>query len=172
MSFRQMQFEALVRAHSGDLFRVAWWLCKDRDVAEDLVQETLLRAWRNIAHLRDADAARPWLMTILRREHARLYERKRLEMDDSEDAMEHVPDELPGPADWGTQAQVREALASLEPKYREPLVLQVLGGLSCEEIAAELGLGRAAVMTQLFRARRKLMGLLGMAPVEARRGLS
>ena len=51
----------------------------------------------------------------------------------------------------------------LEPKYREPLLLQVLGGFSCEEIAGELKLTSAAVMTQLFRARQKLKVALGGA---------
>ena len=51
-------------------------------------------------------------------------------------------------------------MQKLEPKYREPLLLQVLGGFSCEEIAHELELTSAAVMTQLFRARQKLKSLL------------
>jgi len=62
---------------------------------------------------------------------------------------------------------VRAAMLQLEPKYREPLLLQVLGGFSCEEIARELGLGAAAVMTQLFRARQKLKHLLGAGRGEA-----
>jgi RNA polymerase sigma-70 factor (ECF subfamily) len=55
---------------------------------------------------------------------------------------------------------MRAAIAKLEPKYREPLVLQVLGGFSCEEIARELGQTEAAVMTQVFRARQKLRSML------------
>jgi len=55
---------------------------------------------------------------------------------------------------------MRAAIARLEPKYREPLVLQVLGGFSCEEIAKQLGITEAAVMTQVFRARQKLKSML------------
>src|SRR4029077_10750208 len=60
-----------------DLLRFAHWLARARAVAEDIVQEALLRAWRSRDALKDPSAARPWLLTIVRREHARTYERKR-----------------------------------------------------------------------------------------------
>jgi RNA polymerase sigma-70 factor, ECF subfamily len=63
-----------------DLVRFAHWLARDRSLAEDIVQESLLRAWRSRDTLKDRGAARAWLLTIVRREHARLYERKRLEL--------------------------------------------------------------------------------------------
>jgi len=156
---RQRQFEALVRAHSGDLFRYAYWLCGEEALAQDLAQETFLRAWRSLDALRETSAAKAWLITILRREHARLYERKQfdttdiaeLDLDDRESA---TPEQI------GEDSIVRAAMQKLEPKYREPLLLQILGGFSCEEIASELELSSAAVMTQLFRARQKLKNLL------------
>ena len=55
---------------------------------------------------------------------------------------------------------LRKALGKLPNEYLEPLLLQVLWGYSCDEIAGLLGLGRSAVMTRLSRARRKLRGLL------------
>ena len=92
VSSRQRQFDALVRAHSGDLYRYAYWLCGDSALAQDLTQEAFLRAWLSLDSLRETDAAKAWLITILRREHARLYERKsfdttdisELELDDRE----------------------------------------------------------------------------------------
>ena len=71
-----------------DLLRFAQWLARDRAIAEDIVQEALLRAWRSRDALKDPGAARPWLLTIVRREHARLYERKRLELVSLDDAIE------------------------------------------------------------------------------------
>jgi RNA polymerase sigma-70 factor, ECF subfamily len=50
-------------------------------------------------------------------------------------------------------------------EYREPLLLQILGGLSTEEIARELALSSTAVLTRLFRARNKLRAICGMTPV-------
>src|SRR5262245_11625172 len=72
-----------------ELLRFAFWLARDRSVAEDIVQEALLRAWRSRTELKDASAVRPWLLTIVRREHARLYERKRLELTNLPSTMEN-----------------------------------------------------------------------------------
>lgn len=157
---KQQRFEALVRSLSGDLFRYAFWLCADEALAKDLVQETFLRAWRALEDLRETAAAKAWLITILRREHARLYERKLPQFSDLEDV--EVADDRSGavPERAGEDGLVRIAMSKLEPKYREPLLMQVLGGFSCEEIARELHLSSAAVMTQLFRARQKLKALL------------
>lgn len=156
MELRQRQFEALVEAHAPDLYRYAYWLCHNRALAEDLVQETLLRAWKGLDGLRDADAVRGWLITILRRECARHYARKQPQTISLDaEAMEMLED----PALPGNTPEVlalREGLASLTGKYREPLLLQVLGGFSCEEIAAQLDISAAAVMTRLFRARQAL----------------
>jgi RNA polymerase sigma-70 factor, ECF subfamily len=158
VSTRQQQFEALVRAHSGELYRYAYWLCGEGAQAQDLVQETFLRAWRSLDSLRETVAAKSWLTTILRREHARLYERKPMPTTDLADL--DLSDSGPGPERTGEDAVMRAAIARLEPKYREPLVLQVLGGFSCEEIARQLGITEAAVMTQVFRARQKLKAML------------
>lgn len=166
MSQRQRQYEALVRAHSGDLYRHAFWLCGQDALAQDLVQETFLRAWRSLDALRDDAAAKAWLTTILRREHARLYERKPMPTTDIAEL--ELGDVAPGPEHLGEDAALRAAIGRLDSKYREPLVMQVLGGFSIAEIARELGLGEAAVMTQVFRARQKLRVMLdGDAPKEA-----
>lgn len=166
---RRQQFEALVQAHSAELYRHAFWLCGQGALAQDLVQETFLRAWRSLDALRDAGAAKAWLATILRREHARLHERKPMPSTDIDELELH--DEAPGPEGRGADAALRAAIARLDPKYREPLVLQVLGGFSCAEIAAQLGISESAVMTQVFRARQKLKELLGDDVTEATRGL-
>lgn len=147
-----------MRAHSGELYRYAFWLCGQEALAQDLVQETFLRAWRSLDSLRENVAAKAWLTTILRREHARLYERKPMPTTDIAEL--ELGDAAPGPEHLGEDAVLRAAIAKLEPKYREPLVLQVLGGFSCAEIARELRISEAAVMTQVFRARQKLRALL------------
>ena len=52
------RFEALCVPHSADLTRFVYWLCHDRSLAEDIVQETLLRAWRSLGSLREDGAVR------------------------------------------------------------------------------------------------------------------
>jgi RNA polymerase sigma-70 factor (ECF subfamily) len=61
---------------------------------------------------------------------------------------------------------LRRAIMQLPDEYREPLVMQVLGGLSTAEIAAELSLTQAAVLTRLFRARNRLRTIYGLPPAE------
>lgn len=148
-----------------DLYRFAYWLARDRDVAEDVVQEALLRAWRSREALATEAAAKPWLLTIVRREHARLYERRRFETVPVDELVGSESPEL-GVAEDQETLQVRRAILALEDDYREPLVMQVLLGHTTEEIAAQLGLTRGAVLTRLFRARQKLRHRLGLAGSE------
>lgn len=153
------RFEALCAEFRPDVYRFAFWLARDRSVAEDVVQETFMRAWRAIDTLAEPGAARPWLLTIARREHARLYERKRFETVDIAD-----PSVLDDPAlaseEGPDHSDVRAAILSLDQDYREPLVLQVLMGYSTEEIATHLEIKPGAVLTRLFRAREKLRAIL------------
>lgn len=149
-------FEQTVRAYSAELYRYAYWLCRDRFVAEDLVQEVFARAWRAWGSLKNDGSLKAWLMTILRNEHARLYERRQVERVDVE------LDELEIADHDGPQSlhELGQLLEQLPESLREPLILQVLGGYSCAEIAALLETTEGAVMTRLTRARQALRGVL------------
>ncbi|MGB5257650.1 MAG: sigma-70 family RNA polymerase sigma factor [Woeseiaceae bacterium] len=152
---RKRRFDELVTVYHADMYRYAAWLCRDRAIAEDVVQEAMLRAWKSLDALRDAAAAKPWLLTIVRRENARYFERKRLETVDIDDLTraqaallaEETNEEL---------RDLRESIFALEDDYREPLVLQVLMGYSTSEIGTLMGLKQGAVLTRLHRARLKL----------------
>lgn len=155
---RQHKFHALVEGHAEDMYRYACWLSKDSDLARDLVQETCLRAWKSLDHLREAGAAKSWLFTILRREFHRVLQRRPPPATQLDEGL-HC--EAPASFDMRTEAfQLRRALAELSEDYREPLVLQVIGGFSCNEIAEMMDLSPAAVMTRLFRARKSLRAVL------------
>lgn len=146
-----------------ELLRFAFWLARDRSIAEDIVQEALLRAWRSRAELKDSAAMRPWLFTIVRREHARLYERKRLELTNLPHTMDNHECFFAADSD-GELTELRHALLRLPDAYREPLVMQVFGGFTAEEIGRELRVSTAGVLTRLCRARRKLREIYGLAP--------
>lgn len=152
---RRQRFDKLVGVFHADMFRYAAWLCRDRSIAEDVVQEALLRAWKSLDSLRDDDAAKHWLLTIVRRENARYFERKRLETVDVDD-LTPAQEALIAEADTEELDTVREAIYELEDDYREPLVLQVLMGYTTSEIAELMGLKQGAVLTRLHRARHKL----------------
>jgi RNA polymerase sigma-70 factor (ECF subfamily) len=158
---RRREFDALTRQLRPELYRYAFWLGRARQLAEDVVQETLLRAWRSWGDLRDPAAAKSWVIAIVRREHARTFERKRLETVDVAD----LEEQLEGPAEDPALLEMRRAIFRLEPEYREPLVLQVLMGYKAREIAELMETTSGAVLTRLHRARARLREAMGLAPV-------
>ena len=156
---RRQKFDELVAVYHQDMYRYAAWLSRDRTVAEDVVQESLLRAWKSLDALRDAPAAKHWLLTIVRRENARYFERRRLETVDVDDLTPSQEALLADQPDHEMD-DVRDAIYRLDDDYREPLVLQVLMGYSTNEIGELMGLRQGAVLTRLHRARLKLRDAL------------
>jgi RNA polymerase sigma-70 factor (ECF subfamily) len=158
-SSRHARFNELVENYGTDLYRYAMWICGNEALAKDLVQETYLRAWKALDKLNDIGAAKSWLITILRREYARTFERKVPKFTDIDTVVIPEDSELE-PDDCTEIKLLRQSIMELAPKYREPLLLQVVLGNSCQEIADQLGISKSAVMTQLFRAREKLKSQL------------
>lgn len=156
---RKQRFDRIVAVLYKDMYRYAAWLSRDPGIAEEVVQEALLRAWKSLHALRDDAAAKPWLLTIVRRENARFFERKRLETVDIDD-LTPAQSALVVADDDSESRDVREAILKLEDDYREPLVLQVLLGHSTQEIADLMGLKQGAVLTRLHRARLKLKAVI------------
>ncbi len=91
---RRRRFDRLVSVWYRDMYRYAAWLSRDPSIAEDVVQEAMLRAWKSLHSLREDDAAKQWVLTIVRRENARYFERKRLETVDIDNPLPGKP--LPG----------------------------------------------------------------------------
>lgn len=155
-------YAGLVRAYGTDLFRYAFWLCRDESLAEDLVQETLLRGWRGFSALRDISVAKAWLLTTLRREYFRVKGgHTMVHIDDLEETLEDSRDDLPT---LDESIDISQRLAILPEHYREVLVLQLLFGYSTQELAEMLQVSEAAVANRLLRARRALLAPVGEAP--------
>jgi RNA polymerase sigma-70 factor (ECF subfamily) len=157
MSRRAHEFELLVRGCSADLYRYAYWLSGDRARAEDLVQETLLRAWRSLDTLRDPSQARSWLITTLRREFARGFDPAQPKGLEDVDTLAET---LPAPETLDAELERDELIrrmAALPRNHREALVLQILFGYRQDEVAQILGATLATVNNWLFRGRRALL---------------
>lgn len=153
---RRERYERLVSTLYHDVYRYGFWVCKSQPLAEDLVQETFLRARRSLDSLQNESAAKAWLFTILRRKNARLYERYRPELVDVDDYV-IVEKAVEEPENNVEKELLLEAINRLEKDYSEPLLLQIVGGFSGKEIAEILGLNDNTVMTRLFRARSKVV---------------
>ncbi len=180
------QFEAVVLCHLDLVYRIARTLSRDSHEAEDLVQETFLRAHSAFDRfdLREY-GAKPWLLKILHNVFfTRRGQSKRAPslLDDvsfDDFAAEIEREDLPvlegGQVDWEHfDEELKRAVESLSPEYRSVLMLWSLGDLSYKEIAQVLDCALGTVMSRLYRARQLLStGLSDYARqrgVRARRG--
>jgi RNA polymerase sigma-70 factor (ECF subfamily) len=152
---RLKHFNSLCGSLRRDLYRFTFWLTRDPTLAEDVVQETLLRAWNSFDSLTDERAARAWLLTIARREAARVFDRRRPSAADIAELIANDDPALAAP-EVPDLADVRREILDLDDIYREPLVLQVLFGYTTLEIAELMQINQATVLTRLHRAREKL----------------
>jgi RNA polymerase sigma-70 factor (ECF subfamily) len=150
-------FTAWVRTQHDLVYRLCRRLVADRGDAEDAVQDTFVRAWRNAPQLRDPDAHRAWVCRIARRVCADRA-RRPLPRDpvapDAVAADQRAPDEAL--AAEQLRAQVTAAIDRLKPKHRIVLVLREIDGFDYDAIADALDLPLGTVESRLHRARAEL----------------
>ena len=168
MANKQKRFDGLLNALYADVYRYAFWITRNPVVAEDLVQETYLRAWKHFDKLKDEHSAKAWLFTILRRENARRFARQQPDLIDMDDVT--LVDKGLSPGEHSESSLLRQHIATLDLEFREPLVLQLIGGFSTEEISTILEVNKNTVLTRLFRARNKLKQMLNSS--ETQKGAS
>ena len=171
MTRRHDEFERVAMPHSPSLLRVASRLTSDRPTAEDLVQDTLLRAWRSFDRFQTGTNAKAWLFRIMfNRFHA---QGRRARSRALLVPLDHVGAELdlPGGSSFGLSdaAAVTQALGELSPEHRTVLSLGVVEGFTCREIAGILSIPIGTVMSRLSRARQALRERLTPADSASRR---
>ena len=127
-----------------------------------------MRAWRSIDKLKDEKAAKAWLVTIVRRENARRFEKYSPVVLELEEALAEETEAM-GPLENLEQQQMYQAIMQLEEKYREPLLMQLIMGFTNSEIAEMLGEAQATINTRLFRARKQLKAMFS-TPEQLQKG--
>jgi RNA polymerase sigma-70 factor (ECF subfamily) len=153
---RQAEFERVAIPQSGSLLRFACRLTNDRAAAEDLVQETLLQAWRSFHQFEPASNIRAWLFRILVNTFYGQGRKNRL-----------APVIVPLSAAIRSRAvstdetlEVLDALDQLPSEQREVLLLGVVEGFTCSEVSKILSVPIGTIMSRLSRGRRALRGKL------------
>jgi RNA polymerase sigma factor (sigma-70 family) len=156
-------FEELVRAYQADVFRFTQYLTRDRDLAEEVTQETFLRAFRFIARFRGDSKFSSWLLRIARN-CAMDALRGRRRQEQQEQGAEPVAVTDGGVA----RAELDAALAAISPEHRQVFLLVEIFGLSYQETADVLHVNVGTVKSRMFRARKGLCRALADDEVAAR----
>lgn len=170
---RERELELVAKAQAGDekafaelifeakrrMWAVAMSATGNSHDAEDAIQNAMISAWKNIGKFRPQARFSTWMYRITSNAALELL-RKRREIPD-DDAGADAPDAAaPIQQRITTTMVVRQALATLEPDFKEVLVLREYGGLSYDELAAHQGIPVATVKSRLNRARSKLKDAL------------
>ena len=137
-------------------------LCGNVDRADDLVQETLLRAWANLNSFEPGTNMSAWLFTILRNLFRSEYRKRRREVPDGEGTYAETLKTQPEQASRVEFEEFRTALAKLPSDQREALVLVGASGFSYEEAAGICGCAVGTIKSRVNRARTRLSTLLSI----------
>ncbi len=138
----------------------AWSVSRNGPDADDLVQETLIKAWRHRERFTPGTNLRAWLFTILRNTHYTTLTRRRREVRDEDDHHARMLESEPN-QEWGAAlGALRAALEQLPGEQREALILVGGAGLSYEEAAEICGCAVGTVKSRVNRARARLIKLM------------
>ena len=157
-------FEQEAMPFSADLFRVAMFLKRDRDVAEDLVQETMMQALKSFHRYEKGTNCKAWLTTIMYHTHYKQLRKQtnlQLVADTEEKIAETVQFEAPIPQHL-TDEDVLQALKKVPEAFREIVLLCDVEGFAYKEIASFLDVPIGTVMSRLHRGRKILRGELAV----------
>jgi RNA polymerase sigma-70 factor (ECF subfamily) len=171
--------EALLLRYQSVVYRFGMRMCGDPEDAKDILQETLFAMARGVRDFRGASSLSTWLYTVARsfcikkRRRGRSVARAKESLEAVEERVKQVPDPRRGPeedvAGRQVEALLAGAIASLEPMYREVLILRDVEGLTAPQVAEIVGVSVDAVKSRLHRARlavrEQVLPYLGLEPM-------
>lgn len=168
--------ERLIERHQAQIYRFGMRMCRDPEDAQDVMQDTLIALARGVRELRGTATLSTWLYTVARSFCIKKRRRKHADPASHTGELEQVSDPARSPEDSAVGKQVEHALeqaiAALEPMYREVLVLRDIEGLSAAEVATVLDITEQAVKSRLHRARvavrNQIAPLLGVPDTPAK----
>jgi RNA polymerase sigma-70 factor (ECF subfamily) len=157
-------FEQEAMPHSADLFRVAMFLKRNRDAAEDLVQETMMQGLKSFHRYQMGTNCKAWLTTIMYNTHYKQL-RKQTNLKLVEDKEEMIAQTIPFEASIPqqiTDEDVLQAIEKVPATFREIVVLCDVEGFSYKEISAIMDVPIGTVMSRLHRGRKVLRNELAV----------
>lgn len=156
----------LLVGHLPSLRAFAMSLSRNRSAADDLVQDTIVKAWTNIEKFTVGTNLKAWLFTILRNTYYSSLRKGRRELADPDGI--HAQRLFVKPDHDGRLAygDFQKAFDQLSPEHREVLTLVGASGFTCEEAAVTMGVAVGTVKSRASRARKRLSSLMGLADGE------
>jgi RNA polymerase sigma-70 factor (ECF subfamily) len=148
-------------AEIGSLRAFAVSLCGDKERADDLVQETLFKAWNHLDSFKEGTNLKAWLFTILRNTYFSERRKQRREVEDADGAYAARLATQPAQHGHMEMQDFRAALSQLPDDQREALVLVGAAGFSYEEAAEISGCAVGTIKSRVNRARNRLADTLG-----------
>ena len=141
-------------------------LCGDKERADDLVQETLFKAWNHLDSFKEGTNLKAWLFTILRNTYFSERRKRRREVEDADGSYAATLATHPEQHGHMEMQDFRAALVKLPDDQREALVLVGAAGFSYEEAAEICGCAVGTIKSRVNRARNRLADMLGLAEGE------
>ncbi len=162
-----MAFESEVLPHAPRLFRLAMWFERNRDDAEDVVQDTMMQALKSFHRYQQGTNCRAWLMTILQRivSNRRRARGRSILVSDPDDRMALAAPFVPPVPQQLTDEAVLSTLRRLPTVFQEVILLCDVEDLSYKEAAKALAIPLGTVMSRLHRGRALLRTELAAAEV-------
>ena len=161
------EFEALLDPLLDPLFGAALRLTRNRAEAEDILQESVMKAWRAFDRFQRGTNFKAWMFKILTntfvsRKRSEAHAPRAADLVDVQDVAEAFHEEAYEPEAWErvypklVDDDMKRALDELPPEFRAPFLLSTLGGLSYKEMAEALDVPVGTIMSRIFRARARL----------------
>ena len=159
---QRKKFEQCIEACAGSLYRVAFRLTGNATLANELVQETYLNAWRSIDSLKDTNKLRSWLFAIMRNQYSKIVikENKAISTTDQIEGIGTAETTRRQELQQELRRAVQEAVNELDEKHRLPVLLVSMEGMTVDQAAEILQIPRGTVLSRLSRGREKLKLIL------------
>ncbi|MEK0165367.1 RNA polymerase sigma factor [Phaeobacter sp. JH20_36] len=152
--------------HLGAMRAFAISLTRNTAMADDLVQDTLVKAWTNIDKFEEGSNMRAWLFTILRNTYYSLRRKRRREVEDGDGVLSEQLSQKPDHDGRLNMRDFNKAFEQLNDEQREALILVGAGGFSYEEAAETCGVKVGTIKSRVNRGRARLAELMNLSENE------